>query len=225
MTGHRGARKNLPVALVTQDFRLYHRLAPFFESYGITILGLTPGEAVPASVRVLLDGPPADPRSVPLRDELEATLLATFAALDPRPGKREGYNRVVFGVDPGQIIGLAAVADGETLLVGEARAVQDAADRVAMWASGLQARVWEVHVGDGAPEAGRQLVETMAHLLPQARVAVVPEEGTSPWFAVTGSRHSDAAILIALRNAPDERTWREARRSQALSGEGKDVTH
>lgn len=203
MTGHRGARTNLPVALVTEDFRLYHRLAPFFEGYGITVLGLRPGHAVPASVRVLLGGPATDGRSVALRDDAEATLLATFAALDPRPGKRQGYAHVVFGVDPGQMIGLAAVADGETLLVGEARSVQEATDRVAAWASGLAARVWEVHVGDGAPDAGRSLVASIARRLPGARVSLVSEEGTSPWFAVTGSRHADAAILIALRPAPD----------------------
>lgn len=242
MTGHRGARTNLPVALVTQDFRLYHRLAPFFEGYGITVLGLRPGDAVPASVRVLLGGPQTDKRSVALREDAEATLLATFAALDPRPGKRHGYGRVVFGVDPGQMIGLAAVADGEALLVGEARSVHEAAERVKAWATGLSARVWEVHVGDGAPEAGRSLVEALARRLPQARVALVSEEGTSPWFAVTGSRHADAAILIALRPAPEPvprgprvtpaqpgsdlggGKGRRKARSQPLSGGAQNVT-
>ena len=33
---------------------------------------------------------------------------------------------------------------------------------------------------------------------PQARVLLVPEEATSPFRPVTGSRHTDAAILIAL---------------------------
>lgn len=195
---NRAAPGSLPVALVTDDFRLYHRLAPFLEAYGIRVLGLAPHDEVPAAARVVLAGPPGDPRSIPVRDDLEATLLATFAALDPR-GRGQGYTRVVFGVDPGQVIGLAVLADGEPLLVGEARDVQQAAARLAAWATGLTARVWDVHVGDGAPETGKRLVRAVRTALPDAHVAVVGEEGTSPWFAVTGSRHTDAAIQIARR--------------------------
>jgi len=44
MTGHRGARANRSVALVTDDFRLYHRLVPVLESQGLRVLGLRPGE-------------------------------------------------------------------------------------------------------------------------------------------------------------------------------------
>lgn len=187
------------MALVTDDFRLYHQLAPFFESYGITVLGLSPKETPPPSVRVLVNGPASDPRTIPLRSDPEATLLATFSALDPRPNKRDGYARIVFGVDPGQVLGLAVLADGETMLTREALSVGAAVERLCAWATGLKARVWAVHVGDGHPETGRALMDQLAPCLPQARISLVGEEGTSPWFAVTGSRHTDAAILIAMR--------------------------
>lgn len=199
MTGHPGERRNLVVALVTDDFRVYHELAPYLEGRGIRVLGLKPGEAPPASVRVLLGGPAGDPRTVPLRPDREATLIAVTAALDERPTARGGYQRVVFGVDPGQVIGLAVLADGEWLHVAEARSPAEAVEKVASWSAALTAKRWEVHVGDGHPATGRRLLPALKARLAQAKVLLVPEEATSPFRPVTGSRHTDAAILIALR--------------------------
>ena len=201
MTGHPGARRNLDVALVTDDFRLYHDLAPYLEAKGIRVLGLKPGEAVPPSVRVLLGGPEGDRRTVALRPDREATLLAVYAALDDRPTARAagGYQRVVFGVDPGHVIGLAVLADGAGLHVAEARSPEEAVRRLLAWMTGLSAHSWAVHVGDGHPKSGRSLVRDLRAALPQARVQLVPEERTSPFRPVTESRHTDAAIHIARR--------------------------
>lgn len=199
MTGHLGERRNREVALVTEDFRVYHDLAPFLAEQGIQLLGLRPGERVPPSVRVLLGGPEGDSRSVALRGHREATLLAIYAALDERPTARGGYQRVVFGVDPGQVIGLAVLADGAWLHVAQVRKPDDAVDRIADWATGLVARRWDVHVGNGDPTIGRPLLQALRQRLPQARVSLVPEDKTSPYRPVTDSRHTDAAILIALR--------------------------
>lgn len=199
MTGHVGERRNRAVALVTDDFRLYHELAPYLEANGVQVLGLKPGEEVPRSVRVLLGGPAGDERSLQVRADREATLLAVYAALDERPTARGGYQRVVFGVDPGQVIGLAVLADGTSLHVAEALSPQEAVDRVAAWSTGLSARHWEVHIGDGHPSSGRGMLRELRTRLPQARVSLVPEEKTSPFRPVTVSRHTDAAIHIALR--------------------------
>lgn len=200
MTGFPGERRNRDVALVTDDFRTYHRLVPFLESYGLKVLVLRPTDPVPTSVRCLIGGPREDPRFVPLLADDEATLLAAFSCLDPRhtPQKR-AYERITFGVDPGKVIGLAALADGEPLLVGESRASAAAADRIASWATGLAARRVEVHVGAGAPSVGREVLRLVKQRLPHAAVSLVREEATTPWSHVTGSRHTDAAIHIAMR--------------------------
>ncbi|MEA3142750.1 MAG: hypothetical protein QOG31_74 [Thermoplasmata archaeon] len=199
MTGHKGERRNRAVALVTDDFRLYHRLVPFLESHGVQVLGLRPTDEVPAAVQVLLGGPAGDPRSVPLHDDLEATLLAAYRRLDRKPG-RDGYRRVILGVDPGKVIGLAAVADGYWLLVGESLEVEAAVERLAQWAAGLAAPQLEVHIGAGAPRVGRDLLARLRRRLPEAKVSLVREEATTPGSHVTGSRHTDAAVHIALRD-------------------------
>lgn len=163
------------------------------------MLGLRSGEPVPPAVRVLVGGPEGDPRCVPLRADREATLLAIYAALDERPTAQGGYRRVVFGVDPGHVIGLAVLADGAWLHVAEVRTVDAAVDRLVAWATGLSAKAWDVHVGNGYPQVGRPLLAELRRSLPQARVALVGEEKTSPYRPITASRHTDAAILIALR--------------------------
>jgi hypothetical protein len=181
-------------------------LAPYLEANRIRVLGLKPGEEAPKSVKVLLGGPPGDPRTVPLREDREATLLALYSALDERPTARGpgGYQRVVFGVDPGHVIGLAVLADGAWLHVAEARSPEEAVERIAAWSTGLSAKKWEVHVGDGHPTTGRGLLPAVKARLPQARVLLVPEEATSPFRPVTASRHTDAAIHIAMREPHPE---------------------
>jgi hypothetical protein len=198
VTGHFGERRNRQVALVTDDFRVYHRLVPYLESQGLRVLVLKPGDPVPASVRVLLGGPPGDPRSVPLREGPEATILAAYTHLDRKPGEK-GYRKVTFGVDPGKVIGLAVVADGYWVLVGEERSVPAAVERLSAWAGGLEAGSWAVHIGAGAPAVGRLLAAAIRERLPDLPIHVVREEATTPGSHVTGSRHTDAAVHIALR--------------------------
>ena len=164
------------------------------------MLGLQPGEAVPASVRVLLGGPESDARSMALRADPEATLLAILQALDHRPTARGGYKRILFGLDPGRVIGLAVVADGQVLLTAECLSVPEAVRRLLAWRTGLSGRVWEVHVGDGSPSVGQELASSLWDAF-EGAVLFVPERATTPFSPVTGSRHADAAALIALREA------------------------
>ncbi len=199
MTGFVGERTNRKVALVTEDFRRYHELVPFFEEHGIQVLGLRPGDEVPVAVRVLIDGPPDDPRSIAARADLEATWLAVVAALDAR---RDGvYRRVIIGVDPGETIGLAVLADGAVFWVQQTRTADDAAARIQHWATGLEARSWEIHVGDGAPAIGQAFIEAAKRRTPDIPCKMVAEEASSPTAPATMSRHTDAAIHIAMREA------------------------
>lgn len=195
LTGFIGERTNRPVALVTDDFRLYHELAPFFEAQGVQLLGLRPGEPVPDAVRVLLNGPADDPRSVAVRADNEATWLAVAAKWDARAGPR----RVVIGADPGETIGLAVLVDGMVYWTAEARGVDAALARLLAWRTGLAPDSWALHVGDGAAEIGFALSRGARKSWPELRVSIVPEAGSTPPSAVTGSRHTDAAIRIALR--------------------------
>lgn len=183
---------------MTDDLRLYHDLVPVFAERGVTLLGLSPDEPVPDRVQVLLGGPPGDPRSVPLREDPEATLLATAQRLDDRPTARGGYSEVVFGVDPGETIGLAVVCDSAAFLTGHAHDVDAAVARVTAWLTGLDAHRVRIHVGDGAPGVRDALLDRMA-AVDGTTVHRVREDRTSPTSPITDSRHTDAAIHIALR--------------------------
>lgn len=210
MTGHIGERTNRPVALVTDDFRLYHELVPLFESNGIPILGLRPGDRIPDAVEVVVGGADDDARSVALRPDAQATLLAVLMALDAkRAGRRGAYERVVFGIDPGDAIGLAVVADGQPLMVDQVFDPEAAVARLAAWQRGLVADAWFAHIGDGAPMIGVRLEGLLHKRLDGVAVRFVPEQETSPGSPETRSRHTDAAILIALRQPiPGRGDWR-----------------
>lgn len=197
MTGYAGERRNYRVGLVTDDFRMYHRVVPFLETEGFKVVPLRPGENVPPSVQVLVNGPAGDPRRVPATDDLEALLLSILVRLDPRPG--DTYDRLVVGVDPGQRIGLALLADGEVLTVAIETTPQDCVARIARWLSCVPGSMHAVHVGTGAAPVGREIRRALRTALPGTPIASVSEESTTPWRHVTGSRHTDAAAIIAMR--------------------------
>lgn len=198
LTGFIGERTNRSVALVTNDFRRYHDLVPFFENEGMMLLGLAPGDPVPPAVRVVIGGHPDDPRSLPFFDDREAMYLAVRAALDPR--RLDGtFRRVVVGIDPGDTIGMAVLADGALFWVRECHRVEDVVQRVEAWHPALGAKQWEVHIGDGAPNVGAALAWSLRQRMPEMPVAFVHEAASSPTAPVTLSRHTDAAIHIAMR--------------------------
>jgi hypothetical protein len=107
---------------------------------------------------------------------------------------------LVIGIDPGKVIGLAVVADGRWLLVRECQGVAEAVARVVAWVGGLEAESMAVHIGSQARDVGKGLLEGLRGALPGIDVQFVPEHATTPWSHVTGSRHTDAAIHIALRS-------------------------
>lgn len=173
--------QHLQAALVTTDFRIYHELAPYFEARGVSLHGYETDEEVPDHMEAVILG--ADARSVPLLSPA-ATLLACLDKMDPRGPAR----RCVFGVDPGVTIGLAVLCDGAPRMVGRAHSPEGALATLRDWATGITCPI-RVHIGDGytAPD------------LPDWPCFIVPEHNTSPPGPVTGSRHTDAAILIAMR--------------------------
>lgn len=199
LSGHFGERTGRRVALVTDDLRIYHDLVPVFAERGVTLLGLRPDEPVPDTVQVLLGGPPSDHRSVPLHDDGDANVLAVAQALDDRPTAREAYREVVVGIDPGATIGLAVVCDGAAFLTAHASTPTDAVHRATAWLAGLRGGTVRIHVGDGAPAVRDAVVDAFTEGLPSATVHLVPEARTTPTSPWTQSRHTDAAIHIALR--------------------------
>lgn len=188
------------MAFVTDDLRGYHELVPVFSARGIQLLGLRPDEAVPPSVRALIDGPPNDPRTVPRHAHDDATFLAVAQTLDDRPTARPTYRCITFGVDPGKTIGLAVLADGAAFMVAHEQTVSAAVARLLAWNDGLVGAMRRIHIGDGHAATGQQLFDAVQEAFPDALVAFVPEHATTPASPVTASRHTDAAIHIALRS-------------------------
>ncbi len=201
LTGFIGERTNRAAALMTDDFRIYHELAPWFEARGVQLLGIRSDDEIPPSVRVILGGPPDDPRSVPLPADPEAAWLLVCQGLDAR---RNGgpYRRAVIGVDPGATIGVALLADGAVFIVAECHAPADVARRLRVWRPSLRADAWAIHIGDGAPDVGQAIADEARRTWPDAKVSFIPEQASSPPAPATMSRHTDAAIYIAMRGEP-----------------------
>ena len=156
---------------------------------------LRPNEPIPESVRVLLGGPPEDARSVRLHKDSEVTMLAVLVALfHPLP-----FKRATFGVDPGQISGLALLGDGQPLMWAECLSAAAIVERIVAWRQAVSAESWHLHVGDGTPES-MGLLSAVKKIWPEISASLVHEQATTPISPQTMSRHTDAALIIAHRN-------------------------
>ncbi len=196
---------------MTDDFRLYHDLVPLFAEAGLDLLGVAPGGArdVPDSVAVILGGDAGDLRSEPLKGDGETLLLRVLWRLDERtrdtasgaPAKASRpYRRLVVGIDPGATWGLALLADDAPLRVQEAHTPDDAVAVTARWLAALPAHSRHIHIGDGDRAHTVPLLAGLRGACDDAWISLVPEDHTTPQSAATQSRHTDAAIRIALRH-------------------------
>lgn len=172
---------------MTNDFRLYHELIPFFAAAGLPVQVIAPDDPIAPNIQVVLNGPQNDSRTIKVV-HLETTLVRALLALQPN-------GKVVIGIDPGQVIGLALLRADRVLRVHQAHSINEALTHMALW---KEATIATVHIGDGDPATGQPLLAGASQLFP-GRAFIVSEERTSPAAPATGSRHTDAACYIAMR--------------------------
>lgn len=166
------------VAVVTEDFSLYHDLVVRLKRRGIPFASLSPRDPLPDDVGVILTSPAEaedlDFRPVvPTRGDLDDAIDQALKAL----AGREPAQVVAVGIDPGRSIGVAAVADG--LVVSSARcgSVDEAVGRVRLLLQRHPAARQVIRIGHGAPTLRDVLIRRL--LVSGVPVEVVDESRTT----------------------------------------------
>lgn len=174
----RGSTALAHVAVVTEDFSLYHDLVVRLKRRSIPFASLSPRDPLPDDVGVVITSPAeADAIDfrpvVATRGDLEDAIDQALKAL----AGREPAQLVAVGVDPGRSIGVAAVADG--LVVSSARcgAVDEAVNRVRLLLQRHPAARQVIRVGNGAPTVRDVLIRRL--LVYGVPVEVVDESRTT----------------------------------------------
>ncbi len=196
------------VAVVTVNGKAYFLIVSELRRRGLPFLSLIPGQHVPVEIKavvttekerqlvnhehVLVFDPETDP------EVLGGEVLKVLQG-------KETYDSLTVGVDPGDVLGLAVIADTEVVDTENMLSVKEVVDKVKRLMKTVDATSTAVtiKVGSGVP-IHRELLEALDEEMPQeVKLEIVGEAGTGRYHHEAkhrrGFRHIISAIRIARR--------------------------
>ncbi|MCW4023666.1 MAG: hypothetical protein NWF01_01345 [Candidatus Bathyarchaeota archaeon] len=197
------------VAVATVQGKAYFLIVNALKEQNIPFFSLIPGQALPAQVKAVIT-------TQTEQDKVNFEKILIFGCTEeelPRllteanrilQGK-DSYEKIVVGIDPGEVIGFAVVADGKVIYRENCFSVQDAVYKAReVLNTNLGVKGVLIKIGNGVP-VYKKVVEALDESLPQnVKLEIVDEAGTNlPLNHNIRSRrlrHIASAIRIASRN-------------------------
>ncbi|HVP26947.1 MAG TPA: hypothetical protein VMT26_04710 [Candidatus Bathyarchaeia archaeon] len=199
------------IAVATLSGKAYYLVVSELKKKSIPFLSLTPNEPIPMEIKAVITTENEQQlirhdRVLVYREGMEPEALIN-EALQVVQGK-EYYERVVIGIDPGEVLGLAVLADGKVIETGNCFSVKDTANKIRSILKNLKRTTItsvSVKIGDGVPVYKEKLLRTLDEALSLDIVLEsVSEAGTNRGFSEAkhrrGLRDIVSAIKIAGRN-------------------------
>ena len=199
------------IAVVTVSGKAYYLIVNELKKRKIPFLSLTPNEPIPLGIKVVITT--EEEKSLIKHEKILTyheganTESLVSEALQIVQGK-ENYERVVVGVDPGEVFGLAVLADGKVVETGNCFSVKEALNRIIKIVKNFGDKPVasiSVKIGDGVPEYKEKLLRVLDKALPSNVVLEsVSEAGTNRYLYENkhrrGLRDIASAVKIAGRN-------------------------
>jgi hypothetical protein len=181
------------IAVVTEDFSLYHDLVVRLKRRGVPFASLSPKDPLPDAIGVVITSPAEAARVtfrplVVTRGDLDDAIDQALKAL----AGREPFERVAVGIDPGRSIGVAALADGAILATASCGSVDEAVNRVRLFLQRHPGKRQVIRIGHGSPTLRNVLIHRLHDL--SVPIEIVDEAGTTEVVDLPDVR---AAISIA----------------------------
>jgi hypothetical protein len=196
------------IAVATVHGRAYYKLVTELQRRGLSFLSLKPWDPVPLDIKVVLttkdeSSQISHPKILTFEPESNPETVVDTALLAAQ-GK-QGYEKVVVGVDPGKTYGIAVLGDNKILATLTASSNEDASHLVVYSLKRFPAEVRVVRIGNGPAEYTKTLLDSLNKTLPEETLMeVVSEAGTSRLTNKSVNRRvlrdTVSAIKIAGRN-------------------------
>jgi hypothetical protein len=194
------------VAVATVQGKTYFLIVNKLKEKNIPFISLIPGETVPTEVKVVITTEKEKNRInhekvLVYNGETEPDALAD--EIRKILQGKEAYEKIVIGVDPGDVFGLAVVADGKVNETANCFSIQEVLKKTEtnVKTVDLAATVVAVKIGNGVP-AYKDLLEALdAALQPEVVLEVVSEAGTSHILNENKHRRGLRDIASAIRIA------------------------
>jgi hypothetical protein len=196
------------IAVATVSGKAYYLIVSELRRRNVPFLSLTPKEPIPTEIKAVLT------------TEEEWNLIKHEKVLAYRSGTepeglinealqivegKEHLEKIIIGVDPGEVFGLAVLADGKIIETANCFSIKETASKINSILENLKnipAALISVKIGDGVPACKEKLLRTLDRILPPSVVLEsVREAGTNRHTAETKHRRGLRDIVSATQIA------------------------
>ena len=194
------------VAVATVSGKAYFLIVNGLRERNMAFLSLIPGDTVSTEVKAVITTEKEKhlinhERILVYDSETEPDTVVN-EVVKILQGK-ESYEKIVIGIDPGEVFGLAVLADGRVNETENCFSVQEVLNKIKNIIKDIDvsSTVVSVRIGNGVP-AYKDLLETLdAALPPEVVLEVVSEAGTNRHINENKHRRGLRDIVSAIRIA------------------------
>jgi hypothetical protein len=194
------------VAVATVQGKAYFLIVNELKERNIPFISLVPGEIVPTEVKAVITTEEEKTRinhEKILVFESETELDALAEEIRKILRGKEAYERIVIGVDPGEVFGLAVIADGKVNETGNCFSIQETVAKIndVIRNVDLSSTKVTMKIGNGVPTYKPLINALDAALPPEVLLEVVSEAGTNRSLNHNKHRRGLRDIASAIRIA------------------------
>lgn len=172
------------IAVATIQGKIYFLIVKKLKERNLPFLSLIPGETVPTEIKVVITTEKEKHlvnhgRILVYNGEIEPE--TTVNNIRKILEGKESYERIVIGIDPGEVFGLAVIADGKVNETKNCFSIHEALNKVTSVLKDVDfpSTSVSIKIGNGVPTY-KELIEEFDLALPiEVAFEVVSEAGTS----------------------------------------------
>ncbi len=191
------------LAVVTENARIYYRVAKELKKRGVHFYSLSPGEKIPSRIKVVITG---KGERVDFPRVVFATpgriSLAVDRALQLLRGKKK-YREIVISIDPGKSPGLAVLADNSVVYAACIREPEATSEQIKYLLGVFLPEEVKIKVGNGGGIYRDRILKNIKDNF-SFPIYMVEENSTTPSLSSgvlsREARNIVAAINIALKD-------------------------
>jgi len=193
------------IAVATVSGKAYYFLVNELKRKNLSFLSLKPTDTVPFDIKVVITTEKEQHQithpNILIYRENENPLEIVAKAARIAQGK-EGYEKIVVGVDPGKTFGIAVLGDGKVVETANGTSVEEIVAIIESVIKRLPAKIFTVRIGDGAPSYTENLLQLLDENLPEkVTIEMVSETGTTRLSTESTHRKQARDVISAIKIA------------------------
>lgn len=204
------------IAVATVSGKAYFFLVSELKRKNLSFLSLKPTDPVPLDIKVVITTEKEQhqithPNIIVFKDNSDPEAIVAEATRIAQ-GKAS-YEKIVVGVDPGKIFGIAVLGDGKVVETANGSSAEETFRIIKDVLKKTPSEVSIVRIGDSAPTYADELVHLLDVDLPKnVAIEMVSEEGTTRLSTELPNRKGARDVISAIKIAG--RFGRPIRRSE-----------